>query len=69
MRIIPTIFAVALCAAPAAAQQRPDPAIADAAVKAAFPAAPADWAPRLTGDDTMAAVLGFPEQPAEERRG
>ena len=53
MRITSAIFALALCAVPAAAQQRPDPAIADAAIKAGFPTAPADWAPRLTGDDTM----------------
>jgi sulfur-oxidizing protein SoxX len=39
----------------AQAQQKPvaDPARADAAVKAAFPAAPADWASRLTPDETM----------------
>lgn len=37
------------------AQQKPalDPAKADAAVKAAFPTAPADWASRLTPDETM----------------
>ena len=63
MRIIPAIVALALCAAPAFAQQRPDPAIADAAVKAAFPAAPADWAPRLAGDDTMALCSGFRNSP------
>ena len=54
MRITSAILTLALCTAPAAAQQRPDPAIADAAVKAAFPTTPADWAPRLTPDDTMA---------------
>ena len=53
MRIASALFALALCAVPAAAQQRPDPAIADAAVKAGFPTAQADWAARLTGDDTM----------------
>jgi L-cysteine S-thiosulfotransferase len=37
------------------AQQKPavDPAKVDAAIKAAFPTAPADWAPRLTPDETM----------------
>jgi sulfur-oxidizing protein SoxX len=30
-----------------------DPAKVDAAVKAGFPGAPADWAPRLTPDETM----------------
>jgi sulfur-oxidizing protein SoxX len=51
MRIAP-LLALALSIAPAAAQQ---PASgADAAVKAAFPTAPAEWAPRLTPDETMA---------------
>ena len=54
MRTRSLLLALALCAAPAAAQQRPDPAIADAAVKAAFPTAPSDWASRLATDDTMA---------------
>jgi sulfur-oxidizing protein SoxX len=63
MRIIPAIFALALCAAPAFSQQRLDPAIADAAVKAAFPTAPTDWAPRLTGDDTMALCSAFRNSP------
>jgi sulfur-oxidizing protein SoxX len=42
-------------AAIAHAQQKPavDPAKADAAIKAAFPTAPADWASRLTPDETM----------------
>jgi L-cysteine S-thiosulfotransferase len=37
------------------AQQKPalDPAKTDAVVKAAFPTAPADWASRLTPDETM----------------
>jgi sulfur-oxidizing protein SoxX len=40
----------------AQAQQKPpaiDPAKVDAAIKAAFPSAPADWAPRLLPDETM----------------
>jgi sulfur-oxidizing protein SoxX len=43
------------CHAAAQAQQvtRVDPAKVDAVVKAAFPTAPADWAPRLTQDETM----------------
>ena len=49
MRRIFAVFALALAAAPAAAQ----PADIDATVKAAFPTAPADWAVRLTGDETM----------------
>ena len=66
MRIIPAIFALALCAIPAAAQQRPDPAAADTAIKAAFPTAPADWAPRLTGDDTMQQCSAARNSPSKE---
>jgi sulfur-oxidizing protein SoxX len=54
MRFIIAIVALALSATSVMAQQRPDPAIADAAVKAAFPTAPADWTARLAPDDTMA---------------
>ena len=54
-------IAIALGAAvivlmPAAlAQQKPaiDPVKVDAAIKSAFPSAPADWAPRLMPDETM----------------
>ena len=53
MRIIAPFLALVLCGAPAAAQQ-PAATNADAAIKAAFPTAPADWAPRLAQDDTMA---------------
>jgi sulfur-oxidizing protein SoxX len=57
MRKISIAFsALAIAAASAAlAQQKPgiDPAKADAAVKAAFPTAPADWQSRLVQDDTM----------------
>jgi sulfur-oxidizing protein SoxX len=63
MRVIPAIVAIALCATGASAQQRPDPAIADAAIRAAFPTAPADWAQRLTGDDTMALCSAFRNSP------
>ncbi len=66
MRIIPAIFALALWAIPAAAQQRPDPAAADPAIKAAFPTAPADWAPRLTGDDTMQQCSVSRNSPSKE---
>jgi L-cysteine S-thiosulfotransferase len=48
MRIIFAVLALALSAARVAAQSDPD-----ATVKAAFPTAPADWASRLTGDETM----------------
>jgi L-cysteine S-thiosulfotransferase len=53
MRIIASLFALALGIAPAAAQQSA-PTNADSTVKAAFPTTPADWAARLTPDDTMA---------------
>jgi sulfur-oxidizing protein SoxX len=54
MRMIFAVLALALSTAPVAAQQS-DPAAgaADAAIRAAFPTAPADWAARLTGDETM----------------
>jgi L-cysteine S-thiosulfotransferase len=42
-------------ATPAFAQQKPSvsPAVADAAIKSAFPTAPADWQGRLVPDQTM----------------
>jgi sulfur-oxidizing protein SoxX len=63
MRIASILFALALCAVPAAAQQRPDPAVADAAIRAAFPNAAADFAPRLVPDDTMASCSLFRNSP------
>jgi L-cysteine S-thiosulfotransferase len=53
MRATLTILALALGASLAAAQQRPDHSRIDATVKSAFPAAPADWQPRLAPDTTM----------------
>jgi sulfur-oxidizing protein SoxX len=52
MRILIAVAALAVSLAPATAQQ-PDTAAGDAAIKAGFPTAPADWVPRLTGDETM----------------
>lgn len=49
MRILLAMTALALFASPAPAQS-PD---AEAALKTAFPKMPADWASRLTGDETM----------------
>ena len=46
-------LAALLIASPALAQQAADTAKVDAAIKSAFPTAPADWAPRLTPDETM----------------
>ena len=50
MRLSAALFALICCILPAAAQQ----ASVDATVKAAFPATPAEWATRLTPDETMA---------------
>lgn len=55
-KIAIALGAAAIVLVPAAlAQQKPaiDPAKVDAAVKAAFPTAPADWAARLIPDETM----------------
>ena len=62
MRIIPALFALALFTAPAAAQS----GNADAAIKAGFLTAPADWAPRLTGDDTMQQCSAARNSPSKE---
>lgn len=56
---------IALTATPAFAQQKVDPARADAAIKAAFPTAPADWASRLTGDETMQLCSASRNSPAK----
>ena len=58
--IIATILVLA--ASPALAQS--NSAAADAAAKAAFPAAPADWAPRLTADETMQQCSASRNSPA-----
>jgi len=65
MRLTAAILALALSAAPAFAQQV-DPARADAAVKSAFPTAPADWAPRLNGDETMRQCSAAHNNPSKE---
>jgi sulfur-oxidizing protein SoxX len=55
-KLVILLAAAGLAAATAAlAQTKPsvDPAKADVAMKAAFPKAPADWLPRLVGDQTM----------------
>ena len=53
--ILPLALILALGSAPGFAQQQPaiDPARIDAAVKSAFPTAPADWQSRLVPDETM----------------
>jgi L-cysteine S-thiosulfotransferase len=60
--IIATILALA--ASPTLAQ--PNSAAADAAIKAGFPTAPADWAPRLTGDETMQQCSASRNSPAKD---
>jgi L-cysteine S-thiosulfotransferase len=51
--------------APAAAQQKPavDPARVDAAIKSAFPTAPADWQPRLIPDETLKQCSAYGNSP------
>lgn len=61
-------FALALAAlvisVPAFAQQAADTAKVDAAIKAAFPTAPADWAQRLTPDESMRQCSAVENLPA-----
>ena len=66
MRLIIAILALSFAPAPALAQQKVDPARADAAVKAAFPTAPADWASRLTGDETMQQCSASRNNPSQD---
>ena len=65
MRLTAAIALLALSAAPALAQQV-DPARADTAVKAAFPTAPADWAARLNGDETMRQCSAAHNNPSKD---
>jgi sulfur-oxidizing protein SoxX len=55
MRTAATLLILLASAVPGLAQQKPavDPARADAAMKSAFPTAPADWQSRLVPDETM----------------
>jgi L-cysteine S-thiosulfotransferase len=65
-KIINSTVAVALLGTAAGfAQQKPsiDPARVDAAVRAAFPTAPADWQPRLAASDTMKDCSTFRNNP------
>lgn len=65
MRSTIVFLALALGTAPAAAQQA-DSAKVDATVKAAFPTAPADWASRLTGDETMQQCSAARNSPSKD---
>ena len=51
--VLAALVIAATSAAPAQQKPAADAAKLDAAVKAAFPTAPADWQPRLTPDETM----------------
>src|SRR5438132_9223091 len=66
MRLTIALLALSFAAAPALAQQKVDPARADAVVKAAFPTAPADWASRLTGDETMRQCSASRNSPSQD---
>ena len=63
MRLILALI-ISLAASPALAQ--PNSAAADAAVRAGFPTAPADWAPRLTADETMQQCSASHNSPAKD---
>jgi L-cysteine S-thiosulfotransferase len=66
MRTTIAVLTLALTAVPAFAQQKAEPARADAAIKAAFPSAPADWASRLTADETMQQCSAAHNSPAKD---
>ena len=63
MRIIATALLALSLASPAFAQQKADPARADAAIKSAFPTAPAEWQSRLVPDETMRACSAHRNKP------
>ena len=58
------LAAIGSGAAFAQMQSRADPATVDAALKAAFATAPAEWQPRLTGDATMQACSAANNAPS-----
>jgi sulfur-oxidizing protein SoxX len=57
------LLALALTSGAAMPQQKVDPSRADAAIKSAFPTAPADWQARLTPDETMKACSAHNNNP------
>jgi sulfur-oxidizing protein SoxX len=60
------LAALLAVATPASAQdKRIDLATVDAALKAAFPSAPADWAPRLVPDETLRACFADSNSPPQ----
>jgi len=66
VRTIATALVAFALTTPALSQQPVDPARADAAVKSAFPTAPADWASRLTGDETMQQCSATRNSPSKD---
>jgi sulfur-oxidizing protein SoxX len=64
MRLTIAILALVVTAVPASAQQAD--ARADTAIKAAFPAVPAGWVPRLTGDETMRQCSAARNNPSKD---
>jgi sulfur-oxidizing protein SoxX len=65
MRMTAIALLALTLATPALAQQKIDPARADAAIKSAFPTAPADWSSRLVGDETMQQCSAARNSPAK----
>jgi L-cysteine S-thiosulfotransferase len=65
MRMTAIALLALTLATPALAQQKVDPARADAAIKSAFPTAPADWSSRLVGDETMQQCSASRNSPAK----
>jgi sulfur-oxidizing protein SoxX len=51
--VLAGVLLLALGAAPGPAQQQPDPARVDTAVRAAFPVLPPEWQARLLPDETL----------------
>src|SRR5262245_29121018 len=65
MRLIAVVLASLLGTASAMAHEPLDPTKVDTAVKAAFPAAPAEFQPRLVPDETLKACSAHRNAPPE----
>lgn len=63
--LIAAVTIAGIAGAQAQQKTRVDPAKVDAAVKAAFPTAPDDWAPRLVQDETMKQCSASHNDPAK----
>ena len=64
MKTIAFAFATVIMLSSPAFAQPADTAKVDAAIRSAFPTAPADWAPRLTPDETMRECSAAENHPA-----